>query len=91
MLDFTYDPPDRNPEKPLRWILIDSLIIALIVFISALPPDRPPTLTELYIALRGFFYALIVQLAAERGIKPYMRRSRREERSDKDEDFNSYP
>jgi len=79
MLDVAYDPPDRNPGKPLKWILIDSLIIGLIAFISSLPANRLPTLLDLYVALRGFFYALFIQLAVERGLKPiyYRKRTRK--------------
>jgi len=73
MLDFAYDPPDRNPGKPLKWILIDSLIIACIAFIASLP-EHIPSLAELYVALKAFAYAFFIQLAVERGLKPYMAR-----------------
>jgi len=32
VLDFIWDPPERNPGKPLKWIVLDSLIIAGIAF-----------------------------------------------------------
>ncbi|MHC1593722.1 MAG: hypothetical protein ACXQT2_00190 [Methanotrichaceae archaeon] len=70
VLDMAFDPPDRNPGKPLKWIIIDSLIIAGIAFLAALPYDRLPTLFDLYVALRAFFYSFLVQLAVERGLKP---------------------
>jgi hypothetical protein len=73
VLDFAYDPPERNPGKPLKWILLDSLIIAGIALIAALPADRLPTLLDLYVALRAFLYSLLVQLAVERGLKPRLR------------------
>jgi len=74
VLDFAYDPPDRETGKPFKWIVIDSLIISLIVFVSILPPDRPPTLNELYAAFRGFMYAFLVQLGIERGLKPIIKK-----------------
>jgi anti-sigma-K factor RskA len=72
VLDFAYDPPNREPGKPWKWILVDSAIIAAIAFIAALPPDRPPTVAELYTALRAFAYAFLVQVATERGLKKYV-------------------
>jgi len=70
VLDFTYDPPDRNPGKPWKWILIDSLVIAGIAFISTLPSDRLPSLLDAYIAAKAFIYAFLIQVAVERGVKP---------------------
>ncbi len=70
MLDFAYDPPSRNPGKPWKWIIIDSLIIAGIAFVASLPADRLPTLLDAYIALKAFFYSFLAQLVIERGIKP---------------------
>ena len=78
MLDFSYDPPDRNPGKPLKWILIDSLIIAGIAFVSTLPGNRLPNLLDLYVALKAFAYSLLVQLAVERGIKKYRSKKRKQ-------------
>ena len=74
MLDFTYDPPDRNPGKPWKWIVIDSLIIAGIAFISTLPSDRLPSLLDAYIAVKAFIYAFLIQVAVERGLKPRLNR-----------------
>jgi len=71
-LDFMYDPPDRNPGKPWKWIVIDSLIIAGISFVSVLPGDRLPCLFDAYVALRAFIYSFLVQVAVERGLKPFM-------------------
>ena len=71
MLDMIYDPPDRNPGKPLKWIILDSLIIALIAFVSLLPMDRLPTFYDIYVALRAFAYSFLIQFMMERGIKPY--------------------
>jgi len=76
MLDFLFDPPTRNPGKPLRWILLDSLIIGLIAFTAALP-EHPPSLAELYVAFKAFLYAFLAQLMVERGIKPYWYRRRK--------------
>jgi hypothetical protein len=75
MLDILYDPPERNPgEKPLKWMLIDSAIVAGIAFVAALPAARVPTLEDLYLAVRAFFYMFLVQLAIERGIKPIVKK-----------------
>lgn len=81
MLDFSYDPPDRNPAKPLVWMIIDAAIIAAISFIAALPIDRLPNLTEVYIALRAFAYSFLLQLAVERGIKPRLNNRSKEDNS----------
>lgn len=75
-LDMVYDPPNRNPGKPWRWIIVDSLIIAAIAFVAALPQRHIPTPYDLYIALKAFLYAFLVQVAVERGIKPFIHRKR---------------
>ncbi len=72
MLDFAYDPPDRNPGKPWKWMLADSAIIAGIAFVAALPSDRLPTLFDAYIAVRAFLYAFLLQVTTERGLKKYL-------------------
>jgi len=79
VLDIAYDPPTRNPGKPLKWIVIDSLIVAGIVFLAVLPGNRLPTPLDLYIALKAFLYTFLAQLAIERGIKPlyYQRKYRK--------------
>ncbi len=69
-MDMAYDPPERNPGKPWKWILVDSLIIAGIAFVASLPGDRLPSLYDLYVALRAFVYSFLIQLAVERGLKP---------------------
>jgi len=76
MLDFSYDPPTRNPGKPWRWIIIDSLIIGAIAFVASLPPNRIPDINELYVAVKAFSYSFLIQLAVERGLKPYVIRRR---------------
>jgi len=79
MLDFLWDPPNRNPGKPWKWIIIDSLIIAGIAGLAALPGDRFPSMTDVYIATKAFLYSFLVQVAVEKGIKPYFeRRNNRE-------------
>jgi hypothetical protein len=75
VLDLLYDPPNRIRGKPLKWIIVDSLIIAGIAFLSALPADRLPTVLDLYVALKAFLYAFLIQLAVERGIKPKLNSS----------------
>lgn len=77
MLDVVYDPPERNPGKPIKWILVDSAVIAGIAFVSTLPADRLPGLLDIYVALRAFAYSLLLQLAVERGLKPQLYKSRR--------------
>ena len=75
MLDLLYDPPSRNPgEKPFKWMLIDSAIVAAIAFIATLPATRIPTLDDFYFAVRAFFYTFLAQLAIERGIKPIVKK-----------------
>jgi hypothetical protein len=73
MLDMWYDPPDRNPKKPIKWILFDSLIIGLLALASSLPYDRIPTQLDIYIAFRAFIYAFVAQLAFEYKVKPWYR------------------
>lgn len=70
-----YDPPrEGEKSKSWKWMVIDSLIIALIAFVASLPSNRLPNLTELYVALKAFAYAFLIQLAVERGLKPAMRK-----------------
>ena len=65
------DPPSQS--KPWKWILIDSLIIGGIAFVASLPTNHLPTLFEMYVGLKAFLYSFLIQVAFERGIKPYMR------------------
>ena len=76
MLDFVWDPPERerNPGKPWRWIVVDSLIVAGIAFVAALPEGRLPTAYDVYVAVKAFAYAFLLQLAVERGLKRRRRR-----------------
>jgi len=69
VLNISYDPPGGKESKPWRWIIIDSLIIACLSLVAALPEARLPTITELYTAVRAFLYAFVLQLAVERGLK----------------------
>jgi hypothetical protein len=55
----------------LKWILVDSAIIAGLAALAALPSDRLPSTVELYIALKAFAYSFLFQLAVERGLKKY--------------------
>jgi hypothetical protein len=83
MLNIAYDPPEDEEKqkqlKPFMWIIIDSIIIASIALLASLPADRLPSLLDLYVALKAFFYSFVVQLAVERGLKPLVR-SRGEEK-----------
>jgi len=76
VIDILYDPPNRPPRKPFKWIVIDSLIVAAFMFIATLPYDRPPTLSELYISIRAFLYFFLFELMFEMGIKPYIYKRR---------------
>lgn len=76
LLDFTHNPSGRTSGKPFKWIIIDSLIIASLTFLASLPHNALPTINELYISLRAFFYAFLLQIAIERGLKPYRYRRR---------------
>ena len=70
MLDLIgLDCPSESKKKSIKWIVVDSLIIACIAFVSSLPEARLPTLLDLYIAVRAFIYAFVLQLAVERGLK----------------------
>ena len=80
MLDFAYDPPDRNPGKPWLWILVDSLIIGLIAFVATLPGDRLPDIYDIYVAVRAFLYSFLMQVAIERGLKPRWSRKKRKKK-----------
>ena len=75
MLDIVYDSPNRQNTKSITWMLIDSAIIAAIAFLAALPADRLPNIFDLYVALKAFAYAFVVQLAVERGIKPRLNKN----------------
>jgi hypothetical protein len=81
MLDIIYDPPERNPGKPWRWILIDSAIIAALAALAVLPHDRLPTANELYVCVKTFVNAFIFQVALERGLKPYVYKRKRRNNS----------
>ena len=75
-MDIGYDPEGRNPgKKPIVWMLIDSAIIAGIAMMAVLP-EHIPTATEVWIAVKTFIYAFLVQLAIERGLKKWIRRRR---------------
>jgi len=62
----------------LFWIVVDSLIIAGIAFVAALPGDRLPTLFDIYVAVKAFLYSFLIQLAVERGLKPARYRRKKE-------------
>lgn len=62
------DAKGKNTRKPMKWILIDSAVIGGIAFFACLPAVVP-TINEVYVALKAFGGAFIVQLAIERGLK----------------------
>ena len=55
-------------------MVIDSLVIAGIAFLSALPADRLPNALDVYVALKAFLYSFLLQVAVERGLKKRVRR-----------------
>jgi len=57
-----------NRRKPLKWILIDSLIVGGIAMAAAMP-NAVPTITDLWVMFKGFLGSFLIQLAIERGIK----------------------
>jgi len=63
---------DNNCEyiysKTTKDMILDSLLVALVVFIASLPMNNIPTLCNLYDALRGFLYYFIVQLIIDRAM-----------------------
>lgn len=67
------NPNGKNSVKPWKWILIDSIIIALIAMVAVMP-SAVPTETELWVMFKAFLAAFVVQLAIERGIKPALER-----------------
>jgi len=77
VLDVLYDPPDRPPRKPFKWIVIDSLIVGAFMLVATLPEARVPTAEDLWIAFRAFLYFFLFELMLELGIKPsiYKRRN----------------
>jgi len=66
MLDIAYSPPERkqNPGKSWRWILTDATIMGGIAFIASLP-QAIPTIQQLYIAVKTFILAFLLQTAVE--------------------------
>lgn len=66
MLDIAYNPPERkwNPGKPWKWILADAVIMGGIAFIASLP-QVIPSLPQLYIAIKAFVLAFLLQTVAE--------------------------
>lgn len=63
------NPERRNTSKPLKWILLDSIIIGLLA-LWAVSPATVPTQTDFWVMFRAFLGGLIFQLIAELGIKP---------------------
>jgi hypothetical protein len=75
MLDLAHTSAERQNTKSITWMALDSLIIAAIAFLAALPVDRLPNIFDLYVALKAFAYGFLVQLAVERGIKPRLNKN----------------
>ena len=65
-----YQNPDgKNKPKPMKWILLDSVVIGLIAF-CAVMPSTVPTAVEVWVMFKAFLGSFVFQLAVERGIKP---------------------
>jgi hypothetical protein len=72
MLDFLRTSYTNGNTKTLKDIVIDSLIVAAIVFVASLPSEHMPNVVEMYIAIKAFLYTFLIQFAVEKGIKPYI-------------------
>lgn len=69
MVNRTHASEDgTNSRKPLKWILIDSAIIAGVT-LWAVSPTTVPTWADLWVMVRGFGAAFFAQLLVERGLK----------------------
>jgi len=80
VLDIIYDPPSRKGteyrRKPLKWVVFDSFIVAVIYFLSMLPTYRLPDIIDLYRALLSFANAFVLQIIIEYKVKPYLRKNK---------------
>jgi hypothetical protein len=84
MLDFLRTSYTNNNTKTLKDIVIDSLIVAAIVFVASLPSEHMPNAFDIYTAIKAFLYTFVIQIAAEKGIKPYIaKRSRNNDEVEK--------
>lgn len=62
------NPNSENSQKPWKWILVDSIIIALIAMFAVMPTTIPDV-QSLWIMFKAFLISFILQLAVERGLK----------------------
>lgn len=62
------NPNGENTQKPWKWILIDSLIIALIAMVAVMPSTMPDV-NSVYVMFKAFLISFVLQLAVERGLK----------------------
>lgn len=60
--------PAGNTRKAWRWILIDSAIIGGIALVAAMGNELPG-MNELWVMVKAFAGAFLLQLAVERGLK----------------------
>ena len=70
-------------RKTTRDMILDSLLVALIVFIASLPATNIPTSDNLYTAIRGFFYYFLAQLIVDRVTAGVAKQTKRAEREKK--------
>ena len=59
---------ETKASKAWKWILIDSIIIALIAMFAVMP-DFIPDINSVWTMFKAFLIAFIFQLAIERGLK----------------------
>lgn len=62
------NPSGENTQKPWKWILIDSLIIALVAMVAVMP-SAMPDVNSAYVMFKAFLISFVLQLAVERGLK----------------------
>lgn len=63
------NPSRKNERKPFKWILVDSAVIGGIAMFAASPSIFPTSPDHLWVMLKAFLGAFLLQLGIERGIK----------------------
>jgi hypothetical protein len=62
------DPENKNSQKSMKWILLDSIIIGVIGMCASMPTTIP-TVADLWVMFKAFLGSFILQIAIERGLK----------------------
>jgi len=70
-------------RKNTKDMLLDSLLVGAIVFVSSLPSTGIPTLDNLYSAIRGFLYYFLAQLIVDRVTANIEKQIKKSERGNK--------